>query len=102
MNEWTGPQQTGAQKGTSEASGISREGDVPEALGMLRAEEAISGADGQHAPRERRYPKRQLIGAKRWSARERDQLQALLQDGELYNFTEAEQAIQTFKNRRVD
>lgn len=102
MNEWTGPQQNGRQKGMSEASEINREGIAPEAEGMYEAGVAFSGAHGQHALQERRYSKRQLMGSRRWSARERDQLHALLKDGLLYTVTEVVQEIQTFKNRRVD
>lgn len=56
----------------------------------------------QRMPEERRYAKRQLIESSRWNAREKNQLAALLSDGKKYSVAEANEAVQTFANRRVD
>jgi|GEM_PF-6683987 hypothetical protein len=101
MKKWTTSQQDGRQKGSSKAHGIKHRGEASE-VDRKGGTEAIAEAHGQHAPQERRYSKRQLLASRRWSAREKNQLQALLQDGELYTVSEAELAVQTFKNRRVE
>ncbi len=100
--KWTTPQQDGRQKGSSKAHGIKHGGEASEVDRRGGTEEEIAVAHGQHAPQEKRYSKRQLLASRRWSAREKNQLQALLQDSELYTVSETELAVQNFKNRRVE
>lgn len=51
---------------------------------------------------DQRYVKERLLRSSRWSARERNQLAALLRDGELYTVSQAQRAAHTFANRRVE
>ncbi|REK74384.1 hypothetical protein [Paenibacillus paeoniae] len=51
---------------------------------------------------ERAFTKDQLLRARSWSARERNLLDALLENGETYSIPQVKQLAQTFMNRRVE